>query len=62
VGLARTVPVHTPDRVPRFSDQTAEIVRWRGRAQDLLLENDLLRMSVDILRQELVEEKAKHAQ
>jgi hypothetical protein len=60
VGLARTVPVHTPDRVPRFSDQTAEIVRWQSRAQDLMLQNDLLRLSVDILRQELVELKALH--
>lgn len=50
----------TQDRLPRYSDQTAEIVRWQSRAQDLMLENDLLRMSVDILRGELAELKGIH--
>jgi hypothetical protein len=39
---------------------TAEVLIWKERAMDLILQNDLLRMSVDILRAELMEEKAKH--
>lgn len=39
---------------------TTEVLIWKERAMDLILQNDLLRMSVDILRAELTEEKAKH--
>jgi hypothetical protein len=39
---------------------TTEVLLWKDRVTDLILQNDLLRMSVDILRAELTEEKAKH--
>lgn len=38
----------------------AETALWQSRAHDLILQNDLLRLSVDILRAELTEEKSKH--
>lgn len=41
-------------------DLAEELILWKARAQDLHLQNDLLRLSVDILRAELTEEKAKH--
>jgi hypothetical protein len=41
-------------------DLEKELVLWRERAQDLVLENSLLRMSIDIVRLELAELQAKH--
>jgi hypothetical protein len=41
-------------------DLEKELFIWRERAQDLVLENSLLRMSIDIVRLELEEEKARH--
>jgi hypothetical protein len=39
---------------------TTEVLLWKDRVTDLILQNDLLRMSVDILRAELTELQAKH--
>ncbi len=61
---ARRVPIRFPEETSltarTLAEKDAKIDQWQARAWDLLLQNDLLRLSVDILRQELVEEKAKH--
>ena len=62
---ARRVPVRFPDEESLTSKMYAmkdiEIEQWKARAWDLTLSNDLLRLALDVVRAELVEEKAKNA-
>jgi hypothetical protein len=62
---SRRVPIRFPDEENltqrMYAAKDLEIEQWKARAWDLTLSNDLLRLALDVVRAELLEEKAKNA-